>query len=141
MSFLNRSKVPRVKQVWKETWNKFANVGYQWRPTGRNFNVGKSGMLTGPSYQGVKYVKKWRPTGRIFPIEALCPTLRSNASTCAISTVNPTSSISPVYVCTNQMDPNCTWGSTFFSYPPLSGFKCRSYKSSYGIWTQAVLNI
>ena len=141
VSYLNQSKVPKEKVIWRETGYKFTNVGHQWKPTGRNFNVGNSGKLTRPSLRGIRYVKKWRPTGRIFPIESKCPNLRSNTSICAVSTVNSTSSISPVFAGTNQMDPNCTWGSTFFSYPPLSGFKCRSYKSSYGIWTQAVLNI
>ena len=132
VSFLNHTKVSRVRQVWKETGNKFANVGYQWRSTGRKFTLGNLCILTRTTYPNVKSVKKWRPTGRIFPIESLCPTFRSNASTRTVSSLNPSPYVSLVihkFVCTNQMDPSCTRGSTYFSYPPLSGFKCRSYKS------------
>ncbi|GKB31235.1 putative ribonuclease H-like domain-containing protein [Tanacetum coccineum] len=39
--------------------------------------------------------------------------------------------------CANQSEPNQHWGSNFPNSPSSSVFKCRSYKSSFGIWTQA----
>ncbi|GJZ06944.1 retrovirus-related pol polyprotein from transposon TNT 1-94 [Tanacetum coccineum] len=35
-----------VKQVWKATGKLFANVGYQWKPTGRKFTLGEQCPLT-----------------------------------------------------------------------------------------------
>ncbi|GJW12926.1 hypothetical protein Tco_1578753, partial [Tanacetum coccineum] len=35
-----------VKQVWKETWKLFVNVGYQWKPTGRKFTLEEQCPLT-----------------------------------------------------------------------------------------------
>jgi hypothetical protein len=161
------------KKAWKATGKTFASVGYQWRPTGRKFNLGRQNTLpkmnmhkivkvkewrpTGrkfnlgkqrplPKMNMHKIVKnkEWRPTGRILPLESQCLPSRSCPVSSSVSTVKIVASVKsvvPEYVCADQMDPNCTWGSTFFSYPLLSGFKCRSYRSSCGIWTQAAQNI
>ncbi|GJX38156.1 hypothetical protein Tco_0251459 [Tanacetum coccineum] len=43
----------------------FANVGYQWRPTGKKFTSGKLNC----GYQ-------WRPTGKKFALGELCPLTR-----------------------------------------------------------------
>ncbi|GKA38829.1 hypothetical protein Tco_0731380 [Tanacetum coccineum] len=53
------------KQVWKATSKLFANVGYQWRPTGKKFTSGKLNC----GYQ-------WRPTGKKFALGELCPLTR-----------------------------------------------------------------
>ncbi|GJT76323.1 hypothetical protein Tco_1043048 [Tanacetum coccineum] len=39
--------------------------------------------------------------------------------------------------CANQQEPNQNWGSNFPNSPSSSVFKCRSYRSSFGIWIQA----
>ena len=88
--------------------------------------------------------KKWKETGRNFSLVTKCFDNKSVAPTSVVSSVETiacTNNVSPKYVCANQLDPNHTWGSTFFSYPYLSGFKCRSYKSSCGNWTQVAQNI
>ncbi|GJR54528.1 retrovirus-related pol polyprotein from transposon TNT 1-94 [Tanacetum coccineum] len=36
----------KVKQVWKATGKLFANVGYQWKPTGKKFTLGEQCPLT-----------------------------------------------------------------------------------------------
>jgi hypothetical protein len=137
---MNVTCTKRIKKVWNKTGKVFTNVGYQWRPTGRKFTLGEKCPLTRITNSKVVPVKKWRPTGRKFPIEPLSTTPRSSASKCNSSDISVTYD-NPIFVCANQTDPNCLWGSSFFSYPQLSGFKCRSYKSSFGIWTQAAQNI
>ncbi|GKA35402.1 hypothetical protein Tco_0721893 [Tanacetum coccineum] len=49
------------QQVWKATGKLFANVGYQWRPTGKKFTLGKLNC----GYQ-------WRPTGKKFALGENC---------------------------------------------------------------------
>ena len=151
--FLNATYSPPVKnavkrnlrkRVWKATGNNFTNVGYQWRPTGKLFTLGNQCPPNDTTNLKHSIVKEWKATGRIFPLVTQCPDVRSTASSSKTVTDNSIECINPasvMYVCANQSEPNCTWGSTFFSYPYLSGFKCRSYKSSFGIWTQAAQNI
>ncbi|GKA59424.1 hypothetical protein Tco_0758737 [Tanacetum coccineum] len=38
---LVKSVMSKVKQVWKATGKLFANIGYQWKPTGRKFTLGE----------------------------------------------------------------------------------------------------
>jgi hypothetical protein len=130
-----------VKQVWSKTGKVFTNVGYQWRPTGRKFTLRKKCPMTRITNCKVVPIKQWRPTGRQFPFEELSTTPNPSASKCKSSSELSVTYDNPIFVCANQTDPNCLWGSNFFSYPRLSGFKCRSYKSSFGIWTQAAQNI
>jgi hypothetical protein len=140
-SVKNVLSTKQVRQVWNKTGKVFTNVGYQWRPTRRKFTLGEKCPLTRITNSKVVPIKKWRPTSRRFPVEALSTTPRSSASTCKNTSSISVTYDNPMFVCANQTDPNCLWGSSFFSYPPLSGFKCRSYKSSFGIWTQAAQNI
>ena len=130
---MNVSSVKRAKQVWNKTGKVFTNVGYQWRPTGRKFTLREKCPMTRITNSKVVPIKKWRPTGRLFPIEALSTTPGSSASKCEHSSEISVTYDNPIFVCANNTDPKCVWGSSFFSYPRLSGFKCRSYKSSFGI--------
>ncbi|GJS48379.1 retrovirus-related pol polyprotein from transposon TNT 1-94 [Tanacetum coccineum] len=57
--------VNKTKRVWKATGKLFANVGYQWRPIGKRFALGKLNC----GYQ-------WRPTGKKFALGELCPLTR-----------------------------------------------------------------
>ncbi|GJZ65837.1 retrovirus-related pol polyprotein from transposon TNT 1-94 [Tanacetum coccineum] len=43
---LSNTSLNKTKQVWKATGKLFANVGYQWRPTGKKFTLGKLCTLT-----------------------------------------------------------------------------------------------
>ncbi|GKF43547.1 hypothetical protein Tco_0130099, partial [Tanacetum coccineum] len=52
----------KTKQVWKATGKLFANVGYQWRSTGKKVALGKLNC----GYQ-------WRPTGKKFALGELYP--------------------------------------------------------------------
>ncbi|GKF33009.1 hypothetical protein Tco_0106209, partial [Tanacetum coccineum] len=40
------NRLNKTKRVWKETGKLFANIGYQWRPTGKNFALGEMFPLT-----------------------------------------------------------------------------------------------
>ncbi|GJZ95080.1 hypothetical protein Tco_0667283, partial [Tanacetum coccineum] len=59
--------------VWKATGKLFANVGYQWRPTGKKFTSGK-----------LNYGYQWRPTGKKFALGELCPLTRIPVTCTAI---------------------------------------------------------
>ncbi|GKA74862.1 hypothetical protein Tco_0781240 [Tanacetum coccineum] len=113
---LSDNSLKKTKQVWKATGKLFANVGYQWRPTGKKFTLGKLNC----GYQ-------WRPTGKKFAFGELCPLTRLPVTCATISA--------------NQQDPNTNWGSEIPNPPNSTVFKCRWYRSSFGIWTQAVQNI
>ncbi|GJX98311.1 hypothetical protein Tco_0355330 [Tanacetum coccineum] len=62
---LSDKSLNKTKRVWKATGKLFTNVGYQWRPTGMKFTLGKLNC----GYQ-------WRPTGKKFPLGELCPLTR-----------------------------------------------------------------
>ncbi|GJV25027.1 hypothetical protein Tco_1377722 [Tanacetum coccineum] len=53
---LSDNSLNKTKQVWKATGKLFANVGYQWRSTGKKVALGKLNC----GYQ-------WRPTDKNFP--------------------------------------------------------------------------
>ncbi|GJW00897.1 hypothetical protein Tco_1556148 [Tanacetum coccineum] len=112
---LSDNSLNKTKQVWKATGKLFANVGYQWRPTGKKFTLGKLNC----GYQ-------WRPTGKKFALGELCPLTRLPVTCTTMSA--------------NQQDPNTNWGSEIPNPPNSTVFKCRWYRSSFGIWTQAVQN-
>ncbi|GJX03856.1 hypothetical protein Tco_0189772 [Tanacetum coccineum] len=48
---LSDNSLNKTKQVWKATGKLFANVGYQWRPTGKKFALGELCPLTKLSVQ------------------------------------------------------------------------------------------
>ncbi|GJS54667.1 hypothetical protein Tco_0628029 [Tanacetum coccineum] len=112
---LSDNSLNKTKQVWKATGKLFANVGYQWRSTGKKVALGKLNC----GYQ-------WRPTGKKFALGELCPLTKLSVQ-CSIITAN-------------QQDPNTNWGSEVSNPPNSTVFKCRWYRSSFGIWTQAVQN-
>ena len=125
------------KHVWKATGRTFTSIGYQWRPTGKLFALGEQCQKN--------------ETSRVKKASSINVPLGSQASNyrspLAIdndvndSSILYTNDVSCDYVHANLMDPKDIWGSTFFSHPYLSGFKCRSYRSSCGIWTHVALNI
>ncbi|GJY70939.1 retrovirus-related pol polyprotein from transposon TNT 1-94 [Tanacetum coccineum] len=59
-------------------------------------------------------VKQWRPTGRLIPVGGQCPLVRPTASPNNHKNSIPVTS---TLVCSNQQDPNCTWGSNFPNSP------------------------
>ncbi|GJU46325.1 integrase, catalytic region, zinc finger, CCHC-type containing protein [Tanacetum coccineum] len=54
---LSDNSLNKTKRVWKATGKLFADIGYQWRPTGNKFTLGKLNC----GYQ-------WRPTGKKFAL-------------------------------------------------------------------------
>nr|GFA20818.1 hypothetical protein [Tanacetum cinerariifolium] len=114
-----------IKQVWKpkhvarkitQVW-KPKLVGTVWNPTGK--------VLTTIGHQ-------WRPTGKILHLRTQCPLTRFTAP----QVVYAAQSKNQANTCANQKEPNHNWGSKVSNSPSLSGFKCRSYRSSFGIWIQ-----
>ncbi|GJR42784.1 hypothetical protein Tco_1310887 [Tanacetum coccineum] len=105
---LSDNSLNKTKQVWKATGKLFANVGYQWRPTGKKFTSGKLNC----GYQ-------WRPTGKKFALGELCPLTRLPVTCTTMSA--------------NRQDPNTNWGSEIPNPPNSTVFKCRWYRSSFGL--------
>ncbi|GJT81649.1 hypothetical protein Tco_1055991 [Tanacetum coccineum] len=122
----------------------FAFACYHGKPMKDNFTLGEQCPLTRITKPKVVPVRQWKPTGRIIPLGEQCPVTRSIASTSALIIVEthaPMVPIVPDNACTNQLEPNINWESGTPNSPFLSVFKCRSYRSSCDLWTQAVHNI
>ncbi|GKB30719.1 retrovirus-related pol polyprotein from transposon TNT 1-94 [Tanacetum coccineum] len=141
-----------VKQVWKATGKLFANVGYQWKPTGRKFTLGEQCPLT--RFTKSKVVPLKQPehvsTSKVVITERFSNTTqtplnrykRRNKQEKALSNSIPTTAASltinvPVKYTTvsaNQQDPNRNWGSELPNSPSSSVFKCMSYRTSFVIF-------
>ncbi|GJU37643.1 hypothetical protein Tco_1185997 [Tanacetum coccineum] len=82
---LSDNSLNKIKRVWKATGKLFADIGYQWRPTGKKFTLGKLNC----GYQ-------LRPTRKKFALGELCPLTKLSVKSFIISA--------------NQQDPNKNWG-------------------------------
>ncbi|GJW68564.1 hypothetical protein Tco_0122988, partial [Tanacetum coccineum] len=127
-----------VKQVWKATRKIFANVGYQWKPTGRKFTLGEHCPLTRFTKSKLMPLKKPEhvSSSKIMITERFNNTSqkpltrykRKNKQEKAISngihTTAETQSIDDsmqyTTISTNQQNPNRNWGSII----PNSIFVC-----------------
>ncbi|GJY88103.1 retrovirus-related pol polyprotein from transposon TNT 1-94 [Tanacetum coccineum] len=58
---LSDNSLSKTQRVWKATGKLFADIGYQWRPTGKRFTLGK-----------LDCVSQWRPTGKKFALGEIC---------------------------------------------------------------------
>ncbi|GKB56199.1 hypothetical protein Tco_0912385 [Tanacetum coccineum] len=56
-SKLSDNNLSKTQRVWKATGKLFADIGYQWRPTGKKFALGK-----------LDCGSQWRPTGKKFAL-------------------------------------------------------------------------
>ncbi|GKF44402.1 hypothetical protein Tco_0130954, partial [Tanacetum coccineum] len=110
---LSDNSLSKTQRVWKATGKLFADIGYQWRPTRKKLTLGK-----------LDCGSQWRPTGEKFALGKMCHVTKLSVK------------CSTLYV--NQQDPNKNWGTEILN---STVFKCRSYMSCFGIWTQAVQNI
>ncbi|GJS28797.1 retrovirus-related pol polyprotein from transposon TNT 1-94 [Tanacetum coccineum] len=54
---LSDNSLSKTQRVWKAMGKLFADIGYQWRPTGKKLNLGK-----------LDYCSQWRPTGKKFAL-------------------------------------------------------------------------
>ncbi|GJS76198.1 retrovirus-related pol polyprotein from transposon TNT 1-94 [Tanacetum coccineum] len=69
---LSDNSLNKTKRVWKATGKLFADIGYQWRPTGKKFTLGKLDC----GYQ-------WRPTGKKFALGEMCPLTKLSVKCCS----------------------------------------------------------
>ncbi|GKA72421.1 hypothetical protein Tco_0778637, partial [Tanacetum coccineum] len=111
---LSDNSLYKTKRVWKATGKLFADIGYQWRPTGKKLTLGK-----------LDCGSQWRPTGKKFALGEMCHLTKLSVK------------CSTLYA--NQKDPNKNWGTEIPNSPNSTVFKCRSYRSCFGIWTQAAV--
>ncbi|GKA38244.1 retrovirus-related pol polyprotein from transposon TNT 1-94, partial [Tanacetum coccineum] len=58
---LYENSLYKTKRVWKATGKLFADIGYQWRPTGKKLTLGK-----------LDCGSQWRPTGKKFALGEMC---------------------------------------------------------------------
>nr|GEW75679.1 integrase, catalytic region, zinc finger, CCHC-type, peptidase aspartic, catalytic [Tanacetum cinerariifolium] len=143
-------KPKHVKQVWKATGTVLTTVGYQWKSMGRIFTLGKQCPLTRfthPKAMPTKQPKNVSTSKSVITKNSSHtsqkPLIRyqrrnklNNIVPAGIPTPTDTS-MQPVVVSGNLLDSNNNWGSNYSNSPSLFVFKCRSYRSSCGIWTQA----
>nr|GEZ72719.1 hypothetical protein [Tanacetum cinerariifolium] len=97
----------KITQVWKPK-----QVGKVWKPTEK--------VLTTIGHQ-------WRPTGWILHLGTQCPLTRFTPP----QVVSAAQSKKQANTYANQKEPNHNWGSKVSNSSSLSGFKCRSYRSSF----------
>ncbi|GKC78605.1 retrovirus-related pol polyprotein from transposon TNT 1-94, partial [Tanacetum coccineum] len=69
---LSDNSLNKTNRVWKATGKLFTDIGYQWRPTGKKFTLGKLNC----GYQ-------WRPTGKKFALGKLCPLTKLFVKCCS----------------------------------------------------------
>ncbi|GJR88824.1 retrovirus-related pol polyprotein from transposon TNT 1-94 [Tanacetum coccineum] len=69
---MSDNSLNKTKRVWKATGKLIADIGYQWRPTGKKFALGKLNC----GYQ-------WRPTGKKFALGELCPLTKLSVKCCS----------------------------------------------------------
>ncbi|GJT93677.1 integrase, catalytic region, zinc finger, CCHC-type containing protein [Tanacetum coccineum] len=69
---LSDNRLNMTKRVWKATGKLFADIGCQWRPTGKKFTLGKLDC----GYQ-------WRPTGKKFALGEMCPLTKLSVKCCS----------------------------------------------------------
>ncbi|GJX05909.1 retrovirus-related pol polyprotein from transposon TNT 1-94 [Tanacetum coccineum] len=69
---LSDNRLNKTKRVWKATGKLFADIGYQWRPTGKKFTLGKLDC----GYQ-------WRPHRKKFTLGEMCPLTKLSVKCCS----------------------------------------------------------
>ncbi|GKA53003.1 hypothetical protein Tco_0746318 [Tanacetum coccineum] len=111
---LSDNSLNKTKRVWKATGKLIADIGYQWRPTGKKFALGKLNC----GYQ-------WRPTGKKFALGELCPltklSMKCLGSTfCSSDMVQSTDTFEEV-VRVIEMDLSLTPGHYILTYNHLVG--------------------
>ncbi|GKD85219.1 hypothetical protein Tco_1356373, partial [Tanacetum coccineum] len=139
-------QVWKSKQVWKATGKVLISVGYQWRPTGRIFTLGEQCPLTRLTKSKVVHAKQ---TENVSTSKSLTRKKCRNQQYQAVLVSLPTSpenqaiaaSMQSAIAYANQQEPNQNKGSNFPNSPSSFVFKCRLYRSYFGIWTQAAQNI
>ncbi|GJR49725.1 hypothetical protein Tco_1400246 [Tanacetum coccineum] len=156
---LVKNVLSKVKQVWKATRKLFANVGYQWKPTGRKFTLGEQCPLT--RFTKSKVVPLQQPehvsSSEIVITERFINTSQkpltrytrrnkqekaiSNGIYTTVETQSMDAFVKYTTVSANQQDPNRNWGSELPNSPSSSIFKCKAYRSSFGQFCDSDLEV
>ncbi|GKD21523.1 hypothetical protein Tco_1223226 [Tanacetum coccineum] len=125
-----KNVLSKVKQVWKETWKLFANVGYQWKPTGRKFTLEEQCPLT--RFTKSKIVPLQQP-GHVSSSETVITERFSNTSQKPLTRyTRRTKQEKAISKGISTTDPNRNWGSKLSNSPSLSVFKCRFGNDHFG---------
>ncbi|GJX41744.1 retrovirus-related pol polyprotein from transposon TNT 1-94 [Tanacetum coccineum] len=87
---LSDNSLNKTKRVWKATGKLIADIGYQWRPTGKKFALGKlnCGYQWRPTGKKFALGKlncgyQWRPTGKKFALGELCTLTKLSVKCCS----------------------------------------------------------
>ncbi|GKF38374.1 hypothetical protein Tco_0118435, partial [Tanacetum coccineum] len=68
---LSDNSLSKTQRVWKATGKFFADIGYQWRPTGKQFTLGKLDCRTGHALvSGLRLLKTY--DGESFKAHKFC---------------------------------------------------------------------
>ncbi|GJT38014.1 retrovirus-related pol polyprotein from transposon TNT 1-94 [Tanacetum coccineum] len=71
-SKLSDNSLSKTQRVWKATGKLFADIGYQWRPTGKKLTLGK-----------LDCGSQWRPTGKKFALGEMCHLTKLSVKCCS----------------------------------------------------------
>ncbi|GJV11986.1 retrovirus-related pol polyprotein from transposon TNT 1-94 [Tanacetum coccineum] len=88
--------LPAKSNMKQATGKLFANIGHQWRPTGRKFTLVEQFPLTRNTNPKVLPIKQWKPTGRLIPLEEQCPLARLTALNRGTMLADPQENNTPV---------------------------------------------
>ncbi|GJR96554.1 retrovirus-related pol polyprotein from transposon TNT 1-94 [Tanacetum coccineum] len=69
---LSDNSLSKTQRVWKATGKLFADIGYQWRPTGKKLTLGK-----------LDCGSQWRPTGKKFALGEMCHLTKLSVKCCS----------------------------------------------------------
>ncbi|GJU61722.1 integrase, catalytic region, zinc finger, CCHC-type containing protein [Tanacetum coccineum] len=130
-SYVNATTTVKIvlnkeKQIWKPKGklsdNSLNKTKQIWKPKGKlsDNSLNKTKQEKKVATKKRLIVSQWRPTGKKFALGKLCPLTKLSVQ-CSIIT-------------TNHQVPNKNWGTEIPNSPHSSVFKCRSYRSSFGIW-------
>ncbi|GJV78070.1 retrovirus-related pol polyprotein from transposon TNT 1-94 [Tanacetum coccineum] len=71
-SKLSDNSLSKTQRVWKATGKLFAEIGHQWRPTGKKLTLGK-----------LDCGSQWRPTGKKFALGEMCHLTKLSVKCCS----------------------------------------------------------
>ncbi|GJW52048.1 retrovirus-related pol polyprotein from transposon TNT 1-94 [Tanacetum coccineum] len=105
-------------------------------PATKTITLRRISALTRNTPPKVLPTKQWKPTGRLLPLGRQCPLVRSTALKSDCLPADPQETIAPVaynLACTNQLDPNCNWGSNTDNGTEFVNKNLTDYYESVGI--------
>ncbi|GJU08784.1 hypothetical protein Tco_1125214 [Tanacetum coccineum] len=136
----SKSKINKMKKIWKPTGKVFNETGYSWKPTGRTFTiVGNRCPLTRIASNKIVPPKETTIAPVVTPTSGILVYSRRPKAT---RFVGSSSKVKIVKSKTsNSKEPKQSWGSTVSDVPSSSLNDCRLSKLFSGIWTPAAQSI